>query len=58
MELRLETSYVSGSIQNGSHYKPRSQWSNQVYLEQWTGRNYVTNVKVQNGHAMTGESLS
>ncbi len=51
---RLETSYVSGSIQNGGHSGQvggaiGSTWNNgQV-------RNVLTSVKVQNGHAMTGD---
>nr|MBU6827225.1 G5 domain-containing protein [Streptococcus oralis] len=51
---RLETSYVSGSIQNGGHSGQvggaiGSTWNNgQV-------RNVLTGVKVQNGHAMTGD---
>ena len=51
---RLETSYVSGSIQNGGHSGQvggaiGSTWNNgQV-------RNILTSVKVQNGHAMTGD---
>ena len=51
---RLETSYVTGSIQNGGHSGQvggaiGSTWNNgQV-------RNVLTSVKVQNGHAMTGD---
>ena len=51
---RLETSYVFGSIQNGGHSGQvggaiGSTWNNgQV-------RNVLTSVKVQNGHAMTGD---
>lgn len=33
---RLETSYVSGSIQNSGH-SDQNRWSDRVYLEQWTG---------------------
>ncbi|WP_419579774.1 G5 domain-containing protein, partial [Streptococcus oralis] len=50
----LETSYVTGSIQNGGHSGQvggaiGSTWNNGHV------RNVLTSVKVQNGHAMTGD---